>query len=118
LGPKQLQDDNQMILAFDTEELRTICEDADAARSHLGGDVADALRVRLADLRAIDSIDGLLVGRAEPKGNSGNVLEVELVDEVVMTFVPNHNRARVTNSGEIDWARVRRIRMTGIGAGS
>jgi hypothetical protein len=112
---RSLQDDTQMILAFDSEELRTTCEDADAARSQVGENVAAALRVRIADLRAIDSIDDLLVGRAAPKGESSDVLEVELVAGVVMTFVPNHNRPRVTDAGAVDWTRVRRIRLTRIG---
>lgn len=107
-----------MILAFDTEELRTICEDADAARSHLGEDVAGVLRVRLADLRAIDCIDDLLVGRTARKGQENNLLEVELTDGVVMTFAPNHNQPRITDTGAVDWPRVRRIRLTQIGSPS
>ena len=105
-----------MILAFDTEELRTICEDPDVARSQLGEDVAGVLRVRLADLRAIDCIADLLVGRTARKGHQDNLLQVELVDGVAMTFVPNHNRPRVTDSGGVDWLRVRRIRLIQIGS--
>jgi hypothetical protein len=107
-----------MILAFGTEELRTICEDGDAARAHLGEELAGVLRVRVADLRAIDSIDDFLVGRTAPKGPENNSLEVELAAGVVMTFVPNHNRPRTTETGAVDWPRVRRIRLTQIGTPS
>lgn len=104
-----------MILAFDTEELRTICEDPDAARSLLGDDVASVLRVRLADLRAIDRIDDLLTGWKERAVQDRTILEIELADGVAMMFVPNHNKPRVNEAGLVDWTRVRRIRLTEIG---
>lgn len=104
-----------MILAFDTEELRTICEDSDAAGSLLGEDVAAVLRVRLADLRAIDHIDDLLTGWTARAGQDDTLLEIELADGVAMTFVPNHNKPRVNDAGLVDWTRVRRIRLTQIG---
>lgn len=104
-----------MILAFETEELRTLCEDDDAARSHLGDDVAHALRIRLADLRASDSIHDLLVGNPTPTGEGGSLLEVDLVDGVGMTFAPNHSHPRIADAGTTNWALIRRIRLISIG---
>ncbi len=104
-----------MILSFETEELRTICEDPDVATSQLGEDVAGVLRLRLADLRAVDCIDDMPVGRTTRRGQECDLLEVELADEVVMTFESNHKRPRITDTGSVDWPQVRRIRLTQIG---
>ena len=49
-------------LAFNSRELRSICEHEPTAKDALGAEIAEALRRRLADLRAATSIADLIVG--------------------------------------------------------
>ena len=51
-----------MELAFESRELRSICEQEPIANDVLGVVVAEVLRHRLADLRAATSIDDLVAG--------------------------------------------------------
>lgn len=48
-----------MELAFDTKELRAICEEPDVALAALGQAMAMTLRDRVADLRAADNLSEL-----------------------------------------------------------
>lgn len=104
-----------MILAFETEELRTICEDMDAARKALGDEASEMLPARIADLRAADTIADLLVGQPTAEGDQDAFMKIHIVDGMVMTLVPNHYRTRVTSTGLTDWSRVTRVRLLQIG---
>lgn len=103
-----------MILAFDTEELRTICEDDDAAESQLGAEIAEVLRTRVADLRAADTYGDLLAGRPRLVGDRNEVLRLDLARGYCMNLAPNHSAERVDDAGSLDWGRVTRIRLLGI----
>ena len=114
-APAWSQGQETMIVAFETEELRRICEDSAVARSTLGDDVAANLAARVADLRAAPTIGDLPVGRPRVGGPELELLTVELGSATRMVWVANHSRPSKTPEGKIDWDRTNRIRLLEIG---
>jgi proteic killer suppression protein len=102
---------NTMIVAFETEKLRAICEDPAVAAKEFGVAAATHLRGRLADMRAGTSTDDLLVGNPRFDGPLNELLIIDLGDQVQMTWTPNHVTAKTTTDGKVDWTRVTRIRL-------
>jgi hypothetical protein len=100
-----------MILAFETEELRTVCEDPDVAATLLSAAIASQLRGRLADLRAGTSISDLLVGNPRLGGTRSENLTIDLAPEVHMVWTANHVNTKTRVDGHIDWSRVSRVRL-------
>jgi hypothetical protein len=95
-------------LAFHTQALRAVCEDADRASSEFGEDVATALRHRLADLRAAVSLNDVVVGSPNV---SGEHVSVEVGKSHELYLVANHVRKPLASDGSLDWRRVRRLRV-------
>lgn len=106
-----------MELAFETEDLRTMCERESEAVSALGPEVARALRHRLADIAAASAVSELPAGnpRVIP-GNSNELLYVDLGAEHFLALVPNHRRNPTTEDGSVDWSRVWRLKLIKIGS--
>lgn len=101
-----------MEIAFDTRQLRTICETEAEARRQLGPRVAESLQRRLADLRAATTIDDLVVGTPhELSGSEAARMAVNLSDGLRMVFRANHPTNPTTEDGRLDWPRVGRVRI-------
>lgn len=98
-----------------SRDLRQVCEDPEVAERRLGEQVARALRSRLADLRAVDSIIDLPVGQPVFLGLWHNRVRVEISDGCSILFEENHVRVRSLPDGRVDWARVRRIKILAVG---
>jgi hypothetical protein len=103
-----------MILAFEIEELRTICEDSDFATKRFGAAVASQLRGRLADVRAAMSSADLLVGNPRFSGQRSEYLTIDLGPEEFMVWTANHVTAKLDANGQVDWTRVTRVRLLNI----
>jgi hypothetical protein len=102
-------------LAFSSKELRGICESEDAAREQLGMAIANALKRRLADLRAAPT--ALDLPGIEPtlvEGREGNLMAVALSETIRLTFSVNHPKPPTLSTGEVDWSRVTRIQIATI----
>lgn len=103
-----------MEIAFADRTLRAVCEDGDVARLGIDAHVNDALRDRLADLRAADSVLGLpgveLVTANEPQPT----MRVTLAPGVALVAKPNHRQPPRADDGSVDWNRVRRIQIIGL----
>lgn len=99
-----------MELAFDSKSLRTICESEAQARLELGAEVAEVLKHRLADLRAATSTKDLVAGRPRISADRQHMV-VDLCDGHRIIFKPNHTKLPKMDSGDIDWARVTRIKL-------
>lgn len=97
-----------MELAFQTQALRDICEDADRASSEFGGDVAAALRHRLADLRAAVSLNDVIVGHPQV---DGQLVSIEIGDTHLLRLAANHVKNPVSADGTIDWKAISRLRV-------
>ena len=98
-----------MELAFATKPLREICESEDKAKQKLGTKVAAVLKHRLADLRAAATMSDLPVGDLT---KNADVCILKLNSTVQMTLCPNHVSKPVLKSGDVDWTKVTRIKIT------
>ena len=103
-----------MIIAFDTKKLREICEDDAVAVKELGSPAAEALRQRLADLRAAESISDLLVGNPRTSGAENVNLTIDLTATARTIWSQNHTTPLRTPLGDIDWKRTGRVRLVEI----
>ena len=105
-----------MELAFESKELRSICEHGATAKDELGAEVAEVLRARLADLRASTSVKDLIVGNphsVEFEGTSYFVVDICQGYQIVLKA--NHPENPLTGTDRIDWAKVSRVKVTHIG---
>lgn len=100
-----------MIVAFQTEKLRKICEDDEVATEQLGAPVAAALRERIADLRAASRIDDLVVGRPRLSGHTGELLTLDLGPDARSVWTANHVPLRLNKDEHVDWTRTTRVRL-------
>ena len=103
-----------MIIAFDTKKLREICEDDAVAVKELGSPAAEALRQRLADLRAAESISDLLVGNPRTSGAENVNLTIDLTATARTIWSQNQTTPLRTPLGDIDWKRTGRVRLVEI----
>lgn len=101
-----------MELAFETKSLRTICESESHAKHELGPTVAVFLKRRLADIRAATSVKDLVVGRPRELDTSdARNMVVDLCDGYRIVFSANHPKNPMTESGDLDWSMVSRLKI-------
>lgn len=105
-----LEGEVRLELAFETKELRNICENEAEAMRQLGDAVAEVLKHRLADLDAATSPDDLIAGN--PRIAPGkDAMTIDLSEGYTLVFTPNHPHNPTKAAGEIDWGKVSRIRI-------
>ncbi len=97
-------------LGFESKELRDMCESEAEAKRQLGDTVAEMLKHRLADLDAARSPRDLVAGRPR-LSQDGRTMVVELSEGHRLVFTANHPGYPTTSTGDVDWARVSRIRI-------
>ena len=99
-------------LAFETKSLRMICESENQAKRKLGSNVAESLRRRLADLRAATSVRDLIAGRPRELDVADRQhMAVDLWDGHRIVFCANHSKNPVTETDELDWSRISRVKI-------
>lgn len=105
-----------MEIAFDTQRIRSFCESGGLATEEWGAEVAQALKHRLADLRAATSVKDLVVG--QPRVLDGEAdrkyMYLDLCNGYRMVFSANHPTPPMTDSGNLDWAKVSRVKISRI----
>lgn len=105
-----------MEIAFNTLTIRSLCEDEAEAEKYFGKDLSQALKRRLADIRAATSISDLVVGTPSPLSNGDrDKMCIELSPWTHLVFCANHRKNPCTDGGEIDWKKVTRIKIMAIG---
>lgn len=105
-----------MDIAFETEALRLLCNNRNAAAKKIGAVAAEQLINRLKDLRAADSVHDLVVGlRAAIYGTNGEIRVVDLTNECILMFVAHHLKTPLLANKRVDWDKVSRVKITGIG---
>jgi hypothetical protein len=102
-------------LAFETKELREICEVQLTAEAELGIIAARDLRARLADLRAADSPVELVAGSpkiisSKPPG----LFQLSLDGDYLLAYCANHVTNPVNDNGELQWPSVGRVKILAI----
>ena len=97
-----------MELAFASKKLRERCVDQNKAIKAYGTDVAETLRARLADLRAVTFLDDLPVG---PSQDPDDPLRLTFPLSMGATLVSRvgHDRPPLRAEGSLDTAAVRRL---------
>jgi plasmid maintenance system killer protein len=99
-------------LAFETKPLRTICESERHAKHEFGDAVAEILKHRLADMCAATSVNDLVAGQPRAlAGAAPQQMVVDLNDSYRIVFTANHTKNPVTETGNLDWKRVSRIKI-------
>ena len=100
-----------MELSFETRDLRRTCESEVKANQRYGDEVAGALRRRLADLRAAATVHDLVAGVSDAVTDEPGIRFVELGSGYRMIVAANHPKNPETSTGEVDWERVRRVKI-------
>ncbi|NHA68642.1 hypothetical protein [Phycicoccus flavus] len=103
-----------MELAFQTRRLRTACEEPMEAAKHYPPLVVASLIRRVADIRAADSPLSLVAGSPSLATSGDPQVEIRLASDYILIGVANHQTCPVRQDGEIDWDRVRRLKIVGI----
>jgi len=98
-----------MELAFATRSLRDVCESAEKARRKLGLKVSEALRRRVADLRAAVSVNDLIAG--QPHELEAARIALNLTDGYRLILASNHAVSPKLESGKMDWSKVTRVKL-------
>jgi len=103
-------------LAFATKSLRQLCESTAKAKKVLGEEVAEMLKRRLADLRAAEYVNDLVVGKPHAfDDTNGEKFSVNLCDDFCIIFRANHTPPPLTECSKINWSKVSRIHILQIG---
>lgn len=102
-----------MEIAFHTRELRTLCE-RDEHPGELSTDVYEALKRRLADLRAAVSVNDLPGRFPTAFGDHSEFLRIELSHDHALILKANHVGKPVREDGTVDWASVSRVMVMAI----
>lgn len=96
-----------MEIAFEDILLREMCEDYNIAIVHLGTDISQKLKNRLADLRAATFITDLILGNPHLIENT-DLYRIDLTSECYITFCANHPKNKTT---QVNWSKVRKIKL-------
>ncbi|HEV2687131.1 MAG TPA: hypothetical protein VGV35_01215 [Bryobacteraceae bacterium] len=101
-----------MEIAFQSRQLRAVCEDEAHANRELDADVVEALKHRLADLRAAATGKDILAGRPRFVVCSDvECMAVDLAGMWRLVFAANHVKNPKTEANASDWAKVTRVKI-------
>ena len=106
-----------MELTFANRELRDLCLNDHLARKSFSDDVAEKLKARLADFAAVSFVSDLFVlpgNVRELTGARRGQMVVNLSDGEQLIFQSGHIKERALASGEVDWSRIRRVKILGV----
>jgi hypothetical protein len=98
-------------LAFNSEQLRTMCENETAAKNQMGAAASDSLKHRLADLRSATSILDLVAGRPRFLEDTEEQMVIDLDDGYHLLFCANHPNNPLTETGKLNWPRISRVKI-------
>jgi hypothetical protein len=98
-------------LAFSTQALRDVCENEERAVRELGRECANALKARLADIRAAENVSDLVAGHPRRVPSSKDQLMLDLAKGCTAVLAVNHATIPRLASGVVDWANVSRIKL-------
>lgn len=105
-------------VAFQSRELRSVCESPARARRELGETAGIALRRQLADLEAVDTMAELsdMGLNFESCIHKLGLVRFPLSDGLYLYCEVNH-RSVPMNGEQVDWTKVMRLKITSIGSG-
>jgi len=101
-------------IAFETLQLRQLCESKEMAENLLGSVASDFI-ARISDLRAAQDVNDIIVGNPTTFGDNNDSFSVDISDNNKIIFVSNHSNTPTKPNGDTDWENVYRIKITHIG---
>jgi plasmid maintenance system killer protein len=106
-----------VIITFQDERLRKLCNDSRALVRTYGPRQAEVLRRRLDQLQAANSLGVMrtLPGRChELTADRAGQLSLDLVHPMRLLFEPAEDPPPAKEDGGLDWGRVEAVRIIGI----
>jgi hypothetical protein len=88
-----------------------MCESEANAKRELGPNAAEALKHRLADMRAAISTLDLVVGSPRFLEGTNEHMVIDLCSGYRVVFCANHPDNPVTETGKLDWPRISRVKI-------
>ena len=107
---------NRLELAFDSRDLRDLCEHSGYAVETFGAGVAEQLMHRVADMMAAPSPLDLIAGNRRTSSVNQDCLVLDLCDGFEIEFRANHVSIPTDHRGQIDWRKVNRVKIIRIGS--
>lgn len=106
-----------MEIAFQTKSLRDLCERGDRISKQFGDRVGEAIKARLADLRAASTISDVVAGNPRVLTIDGKpVMSLDVHESCSLVFCPNHLRVPLLPDASVNWSAVSRIKILKIGS--
>jgi hypothetical protein len=102
-------------IAFASFELRELCEHEEVALQRVGVFATEALKNRLSDLRSADSVKEVLAGDPREVTRHGiSYYMIDLADGYELSICSNYIKERRAVGGQVDWLRVRRVKVIAV----
>ena len=99
-----------MEIAFNTQSLRSMCENENVMNQKLGRVAAQAFQVCLADLRAASKIADVTVNYAAEIVSESDI-ELAPTEGLRVRLRANDLRAKKPKAGPVDWTTVSRLKI-------
>ncbi|MHC4401187.1 MAG: type II toxin-antitoxin system RelE/ParE family toxin [Planctomycetota bacterium] len=107
-----------MEISFATSKLAKLCNSEKRLRGAYGPRMAAVIRRRLMDLDAAETLASMkeLPGRCHQlTENLDGLFAIDLVHPNRLVFVPDHDPVPELRGGGVDWSKVTKIEVAGIG---
>ncbi len=107
-----------MEISFATSKLAKLCNSEKKMKGTHGVRMAQVIQLRLMDLDAAETLEMMrgLPGRCHQlTENLDGMFAVDLVHPDRLVFKPDHDPVPELSSGGIDWSKVTKIEVVGIG---
>ncbi len=107
-----------MDISFATSKLAKLCNSEKKLRGVYGPRMAGLIQQRLMDLDAAETLESMknVPGRCHQlRENLDGLFAVYLVHPDRLVFAPDHDPAPQLSSGGVDWSKVTKIEVVGIG---
>jgi len=105
-----------MRIAYASKTIQRLCEEDKHQRKQLGEQRAKRIKNRLAELRAVENVSQLRLGRPHAlTGDRAGQYSVDLDGPMRLLFEPTDQPRPTLPSGGIDWQQVSSVRLLEIG---
>lgn len=105
-----------MEIEFGTKNLQKSCETETLMKRKFGNELVNKIKLRLVDLRAASNVAELVAGRPHPLNyRRKGQFALHLTNMQRLVFVPVNDPIPRREDGEIEWAKVTKIRIIEIG---
>ena len=107
-----------MEISFATSKLAKLCNSEKKLRGAYGPRMAALIQQRLMDLDAAETLESMrdIPGRCHQlTGNLEGLFAVDLVHPDRLVFAPDHDPVPQLSGGGVDWSKVTKIEVVGVG---